>query len=206
MKLSHTLLGVHLPGDTVWHRLGVGWKYLVFLALVLPALVAPSPWLIVALLGVATLLLAWARVPLRLALGVPWPLAVMLGALAAYHVLTGRPQTAVAVLGTTALALYAGRLILFTTPLPVLIDALVAAVRPLRVLGVRPERFGLAVGVLIRSIPFLASSFEQTRDAVRARGLDPHPATTLTPVAISAVAYARRTGEALTARGLGDDD
>lgn len=206
MRLSRTLLGVYLPGDTIWHRLGVGRKYLVFLALLLPALIVPRPWLIAALLVVAGLLLLAARVPVRLALGLPWPLAVVLGALALYHVLTGHPETAAAVLGTTLLALYAGRLILFTTPLPVLIDALVAAARPLRRLGARPERFGLAVAVLIRSIPFLASSFEQTRDAVRARGLERNLATTVTPIAISAVAYARRTGEALTARGLGDDD
>lgn len=206
MKLSRTLMGIYLPGDTVWHRLGVGWKYAVFLALLVPALVQPHPALILGLLVVAAILLLWARVPLRLALGVPWPLGIMLGALAIYHSATGQPQTAVVVLGTTVLALYGARLILFTTPLPVLIDALVAAAGPFRPLGARPERFGLTVAVLIRSIPFLATSFEQTRDAVRARGLERGLSTTVTPVAIAAVAYARRTGEALTARGLGDDD
>lgn len=206
MRMARTLLGVHLPGTTIWHRSGVGRKYLVFLALIVPALVFPRPWLIGALLLIAGLLLASARVPLRLALGVPWPLAALLAALAAYHALTGHPETGVAVAGTTLLALYAGRLILFTTPLPVLIDALVAAARPFRRLGARPERFGLAVAVLLRSVPFIASSFGETRDAVRARGLERGLATSLTPVAISAVAYARRTGEALTARGLGDDD
>ena len=86
-----------------------------------------------------------------------------------------------------------------------LVDALVAAARPLERLGARPERFGLAVAILIRSVPYIAGSFGEVRDAARARGLERNVATSLTPVAISAVAYARRTGDALTARGLGDD-
>lgn len=206
MKLSRTLLGVYLRGDTVWHRIGVGWKYLVFLVLVVPALAFPRPWLVAGLVLVAVGVLAGARVPMRLAFGIPWPLAVLMGALAGYHAFMGSWQTGVAVAGTTMLALYASRLILFTTPLPVLIDALVAAVAPFERFGASPERFGLAVAVLIRSVPFIASTFSEVRDAVRARGLERGLSTSLTPVVISAVAYARRTGEALTARGLGDDD
>lgn len=205
MNQARALLGVHVPGDTVWHRLGVGWKYLAFLALVVPALVFPRPWVVVALLVLAAGVLLSLRLPVRLALGVPWPLALLLAVLAGYHAATGAWQTGVAVAGTTLLALYASRLILFTTPLPVLVDALVAAARPLERLGARPERFGLAVAILIRSVPYIAGSFGEVRDAARARGLERNVATSLTPVAISAVAYARRTGDALTARGLGDD-
>lgn len=206
MKLSHTLLGVYLPGDTLWHRSGVGWKYCVFLALVAPALAFPEPLFVAGLLLVSVGVLACAHVPLRLAFGVPLALAVLLAALVTYHAFVGSWQTGVAVAGTTVLALYASRLILFTTPMPVLIDALVATVRPFARLGANPERFGLAVAVLIRSVPFIASAFGEVRDAVRARGIERSLSTSITPVVIEAVAYARRTGEALTARGLGDDD
>lgn len=205
MNAARALLGVYVPGDTLWHRLGVGRKYLVFLVLLLPALIVREPVVVTALVVISALPLLGLQLPLRLALGVPWPLAAMLLILGGYHALTGAPGTGVTVVGTTVLALYASRLILFTTPLPALVDAVVAAARPFARLGARPERFGLAVAILIRSIPFLAASFGDIRAAARARGLERNLATALTPVVVSAVAYARRTGDALTARGLGDD-
>lgn len=90
--------------------------------------------------------------------------------------------------------------------MPVLIDALVTATRPLARFGASPERFGLAVAVLVRSIPYVIASFGEVRDAARARGLDRNPLASVTPVVIQAVAYARTTGDALMARGLGDED
>ncbi len=44
----------------------------------------------------------------------------------------------------------------------------------------------------------------ETRDAARARGLGRHPRAYLTPFVIRVVARAHETGDALTARGLGD--
>ncbi|MGG5172579.1 energy-coupling factor transporter transmembrane component T family protein [Pseudarthrobacter sp. J1738] len=91
-----------------------------------------------------------------------------------------------------------------TTPLTVLIDGLVSAAKPFQRLGADPERFALAVAIMLRSIPYLLGTFAQVRDAARARGLERSPRALLLPTFITAVAYARRTGEALAARGLGD--
>jgi len=44
----------------------------------------------------------------------------------------------------------------------------------------------------------------ESRDAARARGLDRDPRAVVVPAAVRAVGHARRTGEALAARGLGD--
>ena len=110
------------------------------------------------------------------------------------------------VAGTTLVALYAFRIVLLTTPMPALIDALVAFVTPLRRFGVDPERVGIAVAVLVRSVPYVVASFGDVRDAARARGLQRNPLASVTPVVIAAVAYARTTGDALMARGLGDAD
>jgi biotin transport system permease protein len=88
---------------------------------------------------------------------------------------------------------------------PVLLDAVVAAARPLRWVGLSPERFGLAVSVMLRSVPYLAGAFGDVRDAARARGLERNPMAHLTPVVVRAVGYAQATGDALAARGLGDD-
>ena len=50
----------------------------------------------------------------------------------------------------------------------------------------------------------LAGSFAEVGDAARARGLERSVRARTIPVVLSAVAYARRTGDALAARGLGD--
>jgi len=206
MDASRALLGVYVPGRTPWHRLGVGWKYAAFLALVLPAVASASVPLSLGLLALA-LALTWStRAPLRLAWGLPWGAVVLLGALGGYHALTGRPELAVTLVAAMLTALYASRLLLLTTPMPELVDALVAAARPLRRVGVDPERLGLAVAIMVRSVPFVASAFGEVRRAARARGLERRVLALVAPVVVQTVAYARTTGDALVARGLGEDD
>jgi biotin transport system permease protein len=204
VNASRALLGIYLPGNTVWHRLGVGWKYVVFLVLSIPAVLASNPWMALAALGASLALVATTRAPLRLAWGLPMGLVVLLGCLGGYHVLTGHWEVGVTIVATVLAALYACRILLITTPGPVLIDALVAAARPFRRIGVDPERFGLAVSIMVRSVPFVAGAFTDVRDAARARGLRRNPLALITPVVIQTVAYARTTGDALTARGLGE--
>lgn len=206
MNAAHALLGLYTPARTPWHRLGVGWKYLVFLALTLPAALWPHPAVVGGLLVLTLALVATTGAPLRRAWGLPWALVLLLGALGAWHVATGAPQLAVRVLGLTLIALFAARIILITTPMPVLVDALVAVARPFRHVGLDPERFALAVAIFLRSVPHVVASFGEVRDAARARGLDRNPFALITPVIIQAVAYARTTGDALAARGLGDPD
>lgn len=205
MNASRALLGIHVPGTTAWHRMATGWKYGVFLLLTVPAVVTDDPRVVLGLVVVSLGLVATTRAPLRLAWGLPWGLAALLAILAAFHVLTGNPGLAVRVVGTLLVALYAARILLITTPLPALVDALVAAARPLARVGLDPERFGLAVAIALRSIPFVVASFGDVRDAARARGLDRNVFALVTPVVIQTVAFARATGDALVARGLGEE-
>ena len=206
MNSARALLGVYVPGRTPWHRMAVGWKYLVFLALTAPAVVSEEPAVVLGTLALTMVLVLTTRAPLRLAWGLPAGIVVLLGALAAFQVATGNPAVAVKVAGTTLVALYAFRIVLLTTPMPALIDALVAFVTPLRRFGVDPERVGIAVAVLVRSVPYVVASFGDVRDAARARGLQRNPLASVTPVVIAAVAYARTAGDALMARRLGDAD
>lgn len=204
MNPARALLGIYLPGDTWWHRRGVGAKYLVVLALIIPAALCTDPLWSLGLAAASALLVATTGAPLRLAWGIPWGLVVVVGAIAAYHVVVGHAALAVTVACALLVALYATRLLLFTTPTPALVDAVVAATAPLRAVGFDPERFGLAVAIMLRSVPYLAGAVADLQDAARARGLERHQLTLLAPVVVEAVAYARRTGDALAARGLGE--
>jgi len=198
------LFSLYVPGTTVLHRLGVGWKYLLLLVLTVPPLVAGDPVVSLGSLLAGLLLLASCRTGLRHSWGLPVPLLILVAVLAAYQLLVGRPDLAVVVGVNLVSAVYASRILTLTTPGPVLIDALVAALRPLSVLGVKPDTVGLAVAIMIRSVPLLMDSFDQVRQAARARGSERNLFLLVTPVVVRAVGQAQATGAALAARGLGE--
>ena len=198
------LFGLYVPGGTWLHRLGVGWKYLFLLALTVPVLLLALPWPSLAALVVSGLLLASTRVGARLAFALPWALWILLAVLAGYQLAIGRPDLAVVVAANLITAIYASRLLTLTTPGPVLIDAFVAALRPFRRLGVNPERVGLAIAIMVRSVPMLLDTVAQVRQAARARGRDRNLFALVTPVVVRAVGQAQATGAALAARGLGE--
>ena len=206
MAAQDALFGTYLPERSLLHRLPVGAKYAVVLAGTLPTLLTRQGWLAGAVLLASAGLLLLTRLPVRRTLALPWGYLVLLGLVVAYHAAFGDVGTGVTLAATMTACLYLSRVLTMTTPAPVLVDALVAAARPLERVGVDPERLGLAIGLMLRSVPYVAGLFTDVRDAARARGIERHPLVLLTPAVVAAVAYAHRTGDALTARGLGDPD
>ena len=67
------------------------------------------------------------------------------------------------------------------------------------------DAVALAFSLMIRAIPTTIAIADETRDAAVARGLERSPRARLTPLVIRVVAHARATGDALQARGIGDD-
>lgn len=198
------LFSLYVPGHTVLHRLSVGWKYLLLLVLTVPALLVAQPVVSLAALLASMLLLASCRAGLRYSWGLPPVLWVLVAVLAAYQVVAGRPDLAVVVGTNLIAAVYASRILTLSTPGPVLIDALVAALRPLERMGVKADLVGLAIAIMIRSVPMLLDSFEQVRQAARARGQERNLFLLVAPVVVRAVGQAQATGAALAARGLGE--
>jgi len=198
------LFSLYVPGGTPLHRLGVGWKYLLLLVLTLPVLLAGQPWVSLLALVISAGLLLTCRAGVRFSLRLPFAFWVLVAVMAGYQVAMGRLDLAVVVGANLVAAVYASRLLTLTTPGPVLIDALVGAVRPLRRLGVDPELVGLAIAVMVRSVPMLLDSFGQVRQAALARGRERNLFALVTPVVVRAVGQAQATGAALAARGLGE--
>ena len=59
---------------------------------------------------------------------------------------------------------------------------------------------------MVRSVPMLLDSFDQVRQAARARGQERNLMLLVAPVVVRAVGFAHATGAALAARGLGESD
>lgn len=196
---------LYIPGDSALHRVGVGWKYLLMLLLTFPGILLLNPWLSLGLLACSLILVAACRVGLVYGWKLPWGLVALAAALFLLQVVMGRFDLGVVVAVNLITAVYASRVLTMTTPGPVLIDALVAAARPLRFVGADPERIGLAVAIMVRSVPLLLDSFSQVREAARARGRDRNIFALVTPVVVRAVGLAQATGAALVARGLGEE-
>ncbi|MBS44974.1 MAG: cobalt transport protein [Nocardioides sp.] len=199
------MLGAYRPGRSSLHRASAGAKLLGLFVLSLVSAVLASPATSVGLLVLALLLLVVARARVGTVLRTVRGLLVVMALLAAYQVWQQGWERAVTVVGALVALFLLAIVLTTTTPVAEMIDTISRAARPLRPLGVNPEVVGLAFSLLLRGIPTTWEIASETRQAARARGLERDPRALLTPMVIRVVAHARATGEALHARGVGDD-
>lgn len=198
------VLGLYRPGTTWLHRAPTTAK-LVGLALVgLAVLLGSGPQAAVALLAVVVVAGATARPPWRATLRQLVPVLVVAALVGAYQWWRRGGPVAVEVVADLITVVLAATILTVTTPADQLLDALARAARPLRHVGLRPETVALAVGLMLRAVPALVETSLEARDAARARGLERDPRALLVPAAVRAVGRARRTGDALAARGIAD--
>ncbi len=106
--------------------------------------------------------------------------------------------------GIMVIGVAAAGLVTETTRLTEMMAALVAAMRPLRVVGVDPDRVALVLALTLRAVPVISHIASESLDARRARGQERSIRALVTPVVIRTINHAERTGEALTARGFDD--
>ena len=199
-------LGLHVPGETIWHRLPTGRKLLGLVVVGIAVVALRGPWPPLAALVVAVGVALHAGVPWRtLLLGVR-PLLVVLAVLAAFQTWQRGWPVAVELVATTLTLVVLATTFTATTPTDDLLDTVARGARVLRPLGVDPERVALAFSLAITSVPVVLAIFGQTREAARARGLERSPRATLAPFAVRTVAHAHALGDALAARGIGDPD
>jgi biotin transport system permease protein len=198
------LVGVYQPGDSLLHRAPVGLKLGGLAAFSLAIVLVrsmPASWVFLAIalgLGLA------ARIRLatlaRAARTVLY-FAAFVGALQWWFY--GRDKAIETFVDLVALSL-AAVVLSATTPVNTMLDAIIRWITPFRRIGVDPERVALAFGLAIQALPGTVALALETRDAARARGVR-HPRAFLTPFVIRVVARAHETGDALHARGIGDD-
>ncbi len=198
-------LGVHHPGTSPLHRIPAGPKLALLFGYGIVVVALSGPWPPTAALGFSLLLAVSARVPLRDLWRGLRPMLLIVGVLAGFQAWQRGWPAAVEVAATVLALVVAATTFTATTPTDRLLDAITRGLEPFRRFGVRPEKVALAFSLMIAAIPRIADIAAETRDAARARGLERSPRAYLTPLAIRTVAHAHATGEALQARGLGDD-
>ena len=198
------LVGVYQPGHTALHRLPVGVKLAGLAAFSLTIVLVRSMPASLVFLGLAVALALLGRVSLpsllRAARGV---LVVALLVAGLQWWLSGYAKAVETLVDLVTLAL-AAAVLSATTPVHAMLDAIVRWVAPLRRVGVDPERVALTFTLAIQALPGTITLAVETRDAARARGLR-SPRAHLSPFVVRVIARAHETGDALAARGIGDD-
>lgn len=109
------------------------------------------------------------------------------------------------VVGDLLALILAASAVTASTKASAMLDAIAWALRPLARFGVHTDRIALTFSLAMRAIPGVQQLSRETAEAARARGLDRSLRARTVPLVLRTVAQAQLTGEALAARGIGDD-
>jgi biotin transport system permease protein len=202
------MLTLYRPGNGLLHRMAAGPKILLLLAVVLGVSLLPSTWWAAAAAGTVTVL-AYAFAGLgdgmlgmrelgRQVYSVRWIVIISF----AGQLLFLGPQSAVANTARVTAAIVLASLLVLTTTVTALLDAVERAARPLERVRLDPERAALLLTVTLTTIPVLARLARDVRDAQRARGARRDLRNFAVPFLVMALKHADELGDALTARGV----
>lgn len=197
-------IGVYRPGDSVVHRTPAGLKLLLLVAAGAAAFLVDTPVVLGVCLAAALLLHAVAGLGPRVVWSQLRPVLWLVVAFGVLHAVLNGWRAALLVAGTIVVLVLLAGLVSSTTRTTALVDAIVAALRPLRRLGVDPDRVGLLLGLSVRAVPVVAGLAAEVRDAQRARGVRADVRTMGAPFLIRSLRHADALGEALRARGVDD--
>ncbi|WP_371029071.1 energy-coupling factor transporter transmembrane protein EcfT [Pseudoclavibacter sp. JSM 162008] len=197
-------LAVYVPGASIVHRLPAGAKLLALVAAGAAVLAIASP--LAAGIAVATALLGFAvaRLSLRYAWRGVRPTWIFLIGIFAFQWWSADLARALGVVGSIVALLLAAALVSLTTRTTDMIDAIVWLLRPLRRVGVDPDRIALQLALGVRAVPLIAELAETARQAQYARGRRGNPRAFAVPLVVRALRRADAMSDALHARGLDD--
>jgi biotin transport system permease protein len=198
------LLANYVPGTSLLHRSPLALKFLLVLACGLASFIIVDWRLSAAVLAVLCGLFLVAGAGVKRLWGAVRPLVPVLLVVGLFQGWQLGAPTGARIVLNILVCVVAASLLTATTPVQQLLDGVVRLAGPFERFGADPERFALTIGIMLRSIPYIAGTFADVRDSARARGLERNPRALVLPVFITSVAYARQTGEALAARGLGE--
>jgi biotin transport system permease protein len=200
-------LALYSPVPSALHRTPAGLKLAALAALSVLLFAVPEvPVASLALTVVVVLAVAGARLTPRLLLAQLRPVWLWLVGLLTFHVLvTDLATGALAVLRLVTLVL-AAAVVTATSRVAELVAVIEWLCAPLRLVGVRPARIGLAIAMTLRFIPLVAERAERIREAQAARGATRPLFLSLVPLLVQVLQLAHTTAEALDARGADDEE
>ena len=195
---------MYRPRRTPMHWLPAWVKIGLLLLWTITSIAVTDPVSAVGMAGAAVLLLVSVIPPLKPTVKAMFGIvvvAVLAGAYAAWRIdLNEAIDSAADLIGVFALSLA----VTGSTPMGEMLDFITTAARPFKRI-VPPAIPGIMFSIVIRVIPEVAQIMAQSRQALRARGIEHSARGLLTPTAVRTVGFALDLGQALHARGIADD-
>jgi biotin transport system permease protein len=198
------MLGQFHPADSLIHRLGSGSKLALLGSVSIAITRLDRPWQVALAVATVFFLYLLARIPHRVTTGLLRHASVLALILGGMHVLSGSIQSTAVVVGQLVAVVLLAALVTATTRTADMAATLVAASRPLRMLGVDPERIGLLLMLGVRTVPVILALAHEVSEAQQARGLRRSPRAFAVPLLVRCLRHADAMGEALAARGVDD--
>lgn len=196
------IAGLYIEGRSALHRASAGAKILAMIALGTGVFLIPD-WPVVGFVMATVFLLypasgfgpriIWAQIKPIL-----WLLAIFF----AVQLWLNDWQAGLLVVTRIAAIVMFASLVTLTTKTSDLLSSLERAMGPLRPLGVNPEKVSLAISMVLRFIPVIATVASEIRDAQRARGLDRSILAMIVPLIIRTLKMADDVADAIEARSF----
>ncbi|MBC7595677.1 MAG: energy-coupling factor transporter transmembrane protein EcfT [Kineosporiaceae bacterium] len=199
-------LGIYHPGTTLLHHIPAGPKLGLLFTYSIFVVALHGPWPPVGALAFSIALGVWARVPLRTLWRGLRPILLVVAVLGAFQLWQHGWPLATEIVATMLALVVAATVFTATTPMDAMLDAITRGLMPFGRIGVNPAKVALTFSLMIGAIPQIFTIAHETREAAKARGLERSARANLTPMVLRVVAQAHDTGDALAARGLGDDN
>jgi biotin transport system permease protein len=202
-------LALYVPLASPVHRTPAGIKLLVLVALGVLLFAVPTlPVAAGALAGVVLVGLAVARLPVALLARQARAVGVWVAAIVAVHAVVTDLRTGLETALRLLALVLAAAVVTATTRVTAMVAVVERVCAPLRFLGVRPARIGLALAMALRFIPLVAERADRIREAQAARGGSVRGVRGLTtivvPLLVQVLQLAHTVSEALDARGADD--
>jgi len=197
------LMTLYRPGTGWVHRAPAGPKALALLLIVLVISFLPSTYSAAIITG-GVALLAYlvtglgVRELVRQILAVRWVIVITFGA----QLIFLQTEPAVANTSRVLAALLIAALLVLTTRIGDLLDAVERALQPFTRIGVDPARVALVLAVAMTTVPVLVRIAAGVREAQKARGVGGGLTSFVIPFLVMSLKHADDLGDALTARGV----
>lgn len=199
-------LGAYVTTPGPLHRLRPGAKLIALFVFAVTVIVAPG-WIsgVVALaVGVALAWLGglrgrglWRVITAFAVIGLP---------LFAFQTWSAGWERGLEVIADLLALIFAASAVTASTRASDMLETVTWALTPLARFGVDTERVSLTFSLAIRMIPAVQELADDAAAAARARGLDRNLRARTVPLVLRTVSQAQLTGQALAARGIGDDE
>ncbi len=152
------------------HRVPAGVKLAVLAVAGAAVFLTDDPRLLAGFVGFALALPVLAWLPAKPLLKQIFPAAVLIVALAAFHLALGDADSALLVAARLSTVILLAVALTLTTRVSAMVEALECALTPLKLVGVSPAKAGFTLSLAIRFVPVLFAIVAEIREAQKARG------------------------------------